>query len=66
MALGGGEHETQNGSVAIKSLATVVDQHHSADNINALQQEQTSFQNGNNATENNDKNITAKSIKQVK
>lgn len=64
MALGAGERDTQNGSVAIKSLATVVDHHHNLDNINSIQQDQTAVLNGNSAAENNDKN-SAKSTKQV-
>lgn len=65
MALGVGEHETQNGSVAIKTLATVVDQHHNVDDSNAIQQDQTSVQNGNSTAENNDKSNAIKSTKLV-
>lgn len=66
MALGSGERETQNDAVAIKSLATVVDQHHNPVNINATSHydQATAIVNGNSTTENNDKG-NAKSARQV-
>lgn len=66
MALGSGEREIQNGSVAIKSLATVVEQHHNPGSVNAASQQDqtTAVVNGNSTAENNDKN-NMKSIRQV-
>lgn len=63
MALGDVDR-AQNGSVDVKNVTAVVDQHYNNSDTIQAEQHPTTVQNGNSATDNNDK-IHAKSTRQV-